>query len=133
MFTTPGLTVVVTMLGAAVVGLVDDWIKVRQQRNLGLNKRTKIFGQLVIGVGFAAGKRAPLPQRISFWCFDFRDVGAEVDEQLAAVRTRDLVGDLDHPKPMERGCHAGSPMAFGSTRTTGQRTHGSRSGRTTAM
>ena len=40
-----------------------------------------------IGVGFAAGKRAPLPQRIAFWCFDFRDIGAEVDEQFAAVRT----------------------------------------------
>jgi len=67
-FTTPGLTIVITMLGAAVVGLVDDWIKVRQQRNLGLNKRTKIFGQLVIGLVFAvlAVKWAHVRTDISF-------------------------------------------------------------------
>ena len=52
-FTTPGLTVILTMLGAALVGLVDDWIKVRQRRNLGLTKRTKILGQLIVGIGFA--------------------------------------------------------------------------------
>ena len=52
-FTTPGLTVIFTMLGAALVGLIDDWIKVHQHRNLGLNKRTKILGLLVVGFGFA--------------------------------------------------------------------------------
>ena len=40
-----------------------------------------------IGVGFATGKRTPLPQWIAFWCFDFRDIGAEVNEQFAAVGT----------------------------------------------
>jgi len=52
-FTTPGLTVLVTILGAGLVGLIDDWIKVRQRRNLGLNKRAKVLGQLVVAVLFA--------------------------------------------------------------------------------
>jgi phospho-N-acetylmuramoyl-pentapeptide-transferase len=52
-FTTPGLTVIFTILGAGIVGLIDDWIKVRQGRNLGLSKRTKALGQLIVGVGFA--------------------------------------------------------------------------------
>ena len=52
-FTTPGLTVIFTMLGAALVGLIDDWIKVHEHRNLGLNKRTKILGLLTVGFGFA--------------------------------------------------------------------------------
>jgi phospho-N-acetylmuramoyl-pentapeptide-transferase len=52
-FTTPGLTVIFTILGAGIVGLIDDWIKVRQRRNLGLSKRTKALGQLIVGVGFA--------------------------------------------------------------------------------
>lgn len=51
-FTTPGLTVVFAVVGAGVVGLLDDWIKVRQQRNLGLSKRAKILGQLIVAVAF---------------------------------------------------------------------------------
>jgi phospho-N-acetylmuramoyl-pentapeptide-transferase len=67
-FTTPGLTVILTMLGAAIVGLTDDWIKVRQRRNLGLSKRTKILGQLIVGIGFAvlATKWAHVRTDISF-------------------------------------------------------------------
>jgi len=57
-FTTPGLTVLITILGAGAVGLVDDWIKVRQGRNLGLNKRAKILGQLFVGVVFATLARS---------------------------------------------------------------------------
>ena len=51
-FTTPGLTVLAAIIGAGVVGLIDDWIKVRQRRNLGLNKRAKVIGQLVVAVVF---------------------------------------------------------------------------------
>jgi len=53
-FTTPGLTVMVAILGAGLVGLVDDWIKVRQRRNLGLNKRAKILGQLSVALLYIA-------------------------------------------------------------------------------
>ncbi len=67
-FTTPGLTVIFTILGAAAVGLIDDWIKFRQRRNLGLSKRTKVMGQLIVGLGFAvlATKWAHVRTDISF-------------------------------------------------------------------
>lgn len=67
-FTTPGLTVMFAIIGAGIVGLVDDWIKVRQRRNLGLNKRAKILGQLAVGVLFAilAVRWAKVPTDISF-------------------------------------------------------------------
>jgi phospho-N-acetylmuramoyl-pentapeptide-transferase len=40
-----------TVLG--VVGFLDDLIKIRRQRNLGLNKTAKLIGQLVAAVVFA--------------------------------------------------------------------------------
>jgi phospho-N-acetylmuramoyl-pentapeptide-transferase len=39
-----------TALGA--VGFLDDFIKIRKQRNLGLNKTAKLVGQLVVAVVF---------------------------------------------------------------------------------
>ena len=53
-FTRRGVIVVATMLGAAIVGGMDDWLKVSRERNLGLNKRAKILGLLVVSVGFVA-------------------------------------------------------------------------------
>jgi phospho-N-acetylmuramoyl-pentapeptide-transferase len=52
-FTRGGLLVAVAVAGAGLVGLLDDWIKVRHQRSLGLNKRAKVAGQLVVAGGFA--------------------------------------------------------------------------------
>jgi phospho-N-acetylmuramoyl-pentapeptide-transferase len=51
-FTRTGLFVMFAMIGAGVVGFLDDWIKVRNARNLGLTKRTKIFGLLLVSIGF---------------------------------------------------------------------------------
>lgn len=52
-FTDVGLLVVAATVGAGLVGLADDWIKVTRERNLGLNKRAKAGGQLVVAAGFA--------------------------------------------------------------------------------
>jgi phospho-N-acetylmuramoyl-pentapeptide-transferase len=52
-FTYGGLLVMGVVVGAGTVGLIDDYIKVRQQRNLGLNKRAKFGGQIVVAVIFA--------------------------------------------------------------------------------
>jgi phospho-N-acetylmuramoyl-pentapeptide-transferase len=41
------------MVGCGAVGFVDDFIKIRRQRNLGLRARAKFAGQLVVGVVFA--------------------------------------------------------------------------------
>ena len=52
-YTRTGIIVVLTIAAGGVVGVLDDWIKVKAARNLGLNKRTKIIGLLVVGAGFA--------------------------------------------------------------------------------
>jgi phospho-N-acetylmuramoyl-pentapeptide-transferase len=52
-FTTRGLVGMLTICAAALVGLLDDWLKVTRQRSLGLNKRAKIIGLLAIAIAFA--------------------------------------------------------------------------------
>ena len=52
-FTTRGLVALLAIAASAGIGLIDDWIKVHRQRSLGLNKRAKIAGQLIIAVAFA--------------------------------------------------------------------------------
>ncbi len=53
-YTRSGLIVLATIVGAGIVGLLDDWIKVVSERNLGLNKKAKMAGLIVVGLGFAA-------------------------------------------------------------------------------
>ena len=48
--------------GLGVVGFLDDFIKIRKQRNLGLNKRMKFVGQTFIAVSFG-DRRPAVPQR----------------------------------------------------------------------
>jgi phospho-N-acetylmuramoyl-pentapeptide-transferase len=66
-FTAAGLLVMGTFVGMAVVGFGDDFIKLRMQRNLGLNKTTKFAGQAIIAAVFAfvGPQIAGLPQNIS--------------------------------------------------------------------
>ncbi len=52
-FTRTGIFVILLIVGAGTVGLLDDWIKVSRERNLGLNKRTKVLGLLLVATGFA--------------------------------------------------------------------------------
>ena len=52
-FTANGVLVMLAIAGAGVVGAFDDWIKVSHERNLGLSKRAKMGGLLVVAVGFA--------------------------------------------------------------------------------
>lgn len=52
-FTIRGLVGMFTICAAALVGFIDDWLKNTRQRSLGLNKRAKVAGQLVVGLGFA--------------------------------------------------------------------------------
>jgi phospho-N-acetylmuramoyl-pentapeptide-transferase len=52
-FTRTGVLVMSCIAGAGLVGLLDDWIKVRNERNLGLSKRAKTAGLLLVAVGFA--------------------------------------------------------------------------------
>ncbi len=57
-------TVLLTTLGFAAVGFLDDWIKVRRRRNLGLTARQKFAMQGLVGLaaGLAVrGIAAPAP------------------------------------------------------------------------
>ena len=54
-FTRRGILVVGALIGAGLVGLIDDWLKVSRERNLGLNKRAKLIGLLVVSISFAVG------------------------------------------------------------------------------
>jgi phospho-N-acetylmuramoyl-pentapeptide-transferase len=54
-FPPSGIMVIAVMFGAAAVGVIDDWIKVRRQRSLGLNKRAKLAAQIVVALGFSLG------------------------------------------------------------------------------
>jgi phospho-N-acetylmuramoyl-pentapeptide-transferase len=51
-YTNTGICVMTLIIGSGIVGLTDDWIKVSRERNLGLNKRAKFGGLLVIATGF---------------------------------------------------------------------------------
>jgi phospho-N-acetylmuramoyl-pentapeptide-transferase len=57
-YTRTGLIVVATVALAGVVGFVDDWIKVTSERNLGLSKRAKAGGLLLVAGGFIASMLA---------------------------------------------------------------------------
>jgi phospho-N-acetylmuramoyl-pentapeptide-transferase len=48
-----GLLVLFLMVGLGTVGFLDDYLKIRFRRSLGLNKTSKLVGQLVVGVAFA--------------------------------------------------------------------------------
>ncbi len=48
-----GWLVLLAVVGAASIGFVDDWVKVRNRRSLGLNKRAKFGAQVALGVLFA--------------------------------------------------------------------------------
>ena len=52
-FTWTGLATMGAIAGAGIVGFLDDWIKIANERNLGLNKRSKTLGLLVVAIAFA--------------------------------------------------------------------------------
>ena len=67
-FTRSGVLVLLLVVACGVLGLADDLIGVRSDRNLGLNKRTKFLVQVLIAVGFAvaAWKWAGATTALSF-------------------------------------------------------------------
>ena len=76
-FTASGMLVLFVMVGLGVVGFLDDFIKIRKQRSLGLNKTSKLVGQFVVAIAFgvlalqfgdgaAGGLDEPASQYLSF-------------------------------------------------------------------
>jgi phospho-N-acetylmuramoyl-pentapeptide-transferase len=52
-FTASALLVLGLMAGLGMVGFLDDFIKIRKNRSLGLTSTAKLIGQLVVGTAFA--------------------------------------------------------------------------------
>ncbi len=52
-FTRSGILAVSVIIASGFLGFVDDYLGIRNARNLGLNKRGKIVGQLLIAAVFA--------------------------------------------------------------------------------
>jgi phospho-N-acetylmuramoyl-pentapeptide-transferase len=75
-FTRSGLLVMALIVGAGIVGALDDWIKVSQERNLGLSKRAKLLGLLVVGITFTVltVTQTKVHTELSFTRFDFFDL-----------------------------------------------------------
>ena len=76
-FARTGVTLMFLIIGMAIVGFVDDYLGVRRGRNLGLRKRGKTGGQLVVAVGFVllALRYVDVSTNLSFTrTFDF-DLG----------------------------------------------------------
>jgi phospho-N-acetylmuramoyl-pentapeptide-transferase len=59
-FTTRGIVGMATICCTALVGFADDWIKNTHQRSLGLNKRAKAAGLIIVAVAFAVICVGPL-------------------------------------------------------------------------
>ncbi len=49
-FSADGLLVVITVFLFGAIGALDDWVKVRNRRSLGLNKRAKLAAQVLASV-----------------------------------------------------------------------------------
>ena len=52
-FSRAGLLVIMAVVLFGAIGLLDDWVKVRNRRSLGLNKRAKFFAQVGAAIVFA--------------------------------------------------------------------------------
>src|SRR5262245_1712418 len=52
-FARAGITLMALIIGMAIVGFIDDYLGVRRARNLGLRKRGKTAGELLVAAGFA--------------------------------------------------------------------------------
>ena len=52
-FSRSGALIMLALVGAALIGFADDWIKVRHRRSLGLNKRAKFGAQIGLGLLFS--------------------------------------------------------------------------------
>ena len=79
-FSIAGVGVLLAAVGLGVVGFLDDFLKIRRQRSLGLNKTTKIIGQAIVAVGFAlfVSKLGHTSTRLSFIRLSRVDLGVVV-------------------------------------------------------
>ena len=72
-----GVLAMATIIALGLLGFLDDFIKIRKSRNLGLQKRAKFLGQLVIAIAFGviAVKVVDIGTDLSFFRSTALDLG----------------------------------------------------------
>ena len=118
-----GLLALFMMVGLGVVGFLDDFIKLRRQRSLGLRARTKFLGQLIVAVIFAVLALqfkdelglTPASEHLSFtrdiMSFSLTGVGFVVLAYLITAATSNAVNLTDGLDGLAAGASA---MVFGA-------------------
>jgi phospho-N-acetylmuramoyl-pentapeptide-transferase len=92
----PALLVLFMMVGLGIVGFIDDYIKTRKQRSMGLGAWSKIVGQVIVAIIFIVLGLSfpdvhgvtPIATKISFirdLPFDFLQLGAVIGLILFGV------------------------------------------------
>jgi phospho-N-acetylmuramoyl-pentapeptide-transferase len=120
--TASGLLVLFLMTGLGFVGFVDDFIKIRKQRSLGLTKAAKFAGQAVVAIVFGVLAThftnvhglAPASTHLSFtrdYALDFTGVGFVVWAYLMVTATSNGVNLTDGLDGLATGT---SCMVFGA-------------------
>jgi len=118
-FTTRALVGMLTVCALAFVGFVDDWLKVTRQRSLGLNKRAKIAGQVVVATGFAVAAVVWLKvdtylsfTRYNSFGLQLGDVGWVILAVVVIVATTNAVNLTDGLDGLASGSSAFTFVAF---------------------
>ncbi len=118
-FTLRGIVAVATISLAAAIGFVDDYLKVRRRRSLGLNARAKAGALLALAVGFAVVSVEVLgvSTRLSFVRFDspgwqLGAVGWVVFAALAILGSTNAVNLTDGLDGLAAGSAAFAFMGF---------------------
>jgi phospho-N-acetylmuramoyl-pentapeptide-transferase len=116
--TRSGLLVMFVVVGAGIVGLLDDWIKVTRARNLGLTSRTKFAGLVIVAVVFAllAVNHTPVSTDLSFTragaLLDLGEFGWSIGAVLLIVATTNAVNLTDGLDGLAGGAAALAFSAF---------------------
>jgi phospho-N-acetylmuramoyl-pentapeptide-transferase len=121
-FTASGLLVLALMTGLGLVGFIDDFIKIRKQRSLGLTKLAKFSGQAVVAIIFGVlathfvntHHLAPASTHLSFtrdYGLAFGTVGFVIWAYLMVTATSNGVNLTDGLDGLASGA---SCMVFGS-------------------
>jgi phospho-N-acetylmuramoyl-pentapeptide-transferase len=99
-YTRTGILVMFAIVGGGAVGLMDDWIKVVRERNLGLSKRAKTFGLLGVATTFGVSmvRFTVVDTHLAFTrptTFDLTEAGWVVFAVLLIVGTSNAVNLTD--------------------------------------
>lgn len=86
-FTRSGIFVLLLVVGAGLVGFLDDWIKITRARNLGLSKRMKVLGLLTVAIvfGWASVQFTGIHTTLSFTRYNSFETSALLDIDFGKV------------------------------------------------